>query len=1610
LYVTGSGSEGIRLYSGYVNITSNTIYSWDQASESILLSGVSHINIIDNTVIASGINICAIGIFGADNVTVKDNNLTVSQDNCRGMDIDMSAHDILVENTTITVTSGINNYGINCDDIFNVMIVNSTISGPQTGIDVDNDAHVVTLNTQFITYDVGDALSDLTVQHYLDLTVEDWQGTPLPGVLVQIKNSTGDIVFNGPADANAQVRYLPLTEVVHFQSGSQVNTPHNITVTYNGYDPWNSEVTMDQNRNITATLQPQGVTNAVKRGDWWVDTTEEYWNTTFLLDGNITINSTGNLILNNCTILFNCSSFSGQYHLNVTWGGELHLYDNDWDNGTAYDASVITDSPYDIDDGSPNDYVFSFYAWPGSILEIRNSHIIDCGWDAPNYHDKGIYVETDSAVFNHAYIQGSFIGIIFSNSDGAIVKNCTIKMNGYSDFTNAIRAWNSPNLQILYNNVDISTTINDDMGIFLGSSQGSTILGNHVYITGIQGWNYGIYVAYGSNYLVAYNSVYFYAPGSGLVILEMDMCQVLGNNILTFVDYSTAIDIFNLTDSLMNGNTVIMNSRGTGQYLGGSYNNTIIENQTVIGNADYIDGIFIGNANMVKLSNISIDLNGLGNFGFSTIYAANISVTNLTVNVQGPWGGGVVLNRTKDCGMESLLINTNGNIPAVMGINCANVWILNSTLNAQTTSDIDLSQNSLMYLINTTFSDFSIVDPFTLLVVMWYLNVQVRDAIGQPYPGINVSILWPDATEVVNGTTDGNGWLREAVCIGYARNETAFFNSTNPHTVRAFNATCWDETIVDMTYSGQTVIITLGNDPPVITDPISNIQVDEDSTYSNTFHATDKEGNPLTWSINTSKTWINMNPLTGTLSISPSDDNVGVYSFIIKVTDINGGYDEFMFTLEVLNRAPEILSLSVGAALEDIAFSRDYDSDDDPNTVWMLENGPDWLNMNATTGELFGTPDNSHVGVYPVNISVRDNHGGITYLEFNLWVINTKPTITTINVPTTYEDILYQVDYDCSDDGQGNITWGLISNATWLSMDSETGLLSGTPTYQYIRQWNVQIFVYDGNGGWGYSNYTLSVINTAPIISTEEVPWADEDISYYVDYSSSDDGEGNVTWSLTTNALWLSLNSTTGALSGIPRNEHVGSFWVNVTVDDGLGGIGWQNFSLSVNNTNDAPVITTTDVLSATEDQLYSVTYLADDDDGDTLNWSLDTTAYWLSINPNSGELSGIPTYLESGSWEVTITCDDENGGFDSHTFTITVSDVNDVPVITYYLPLEMYPTVEEGLSLDFNISYFDEDGDSISIDWILDGEIIREDVPFWNYQPLFGSAGDHEVMVNISDDNGGSSEHRWIVIVTQANRAPQIEGYSPMNLLPVLDSGEESMTFTINASDPDNDALTYQWLINGNDTGVRSPTFTLNRFAYGPGTYNLSVKATDENGSFIEQSWEIEVMPQKEKEEDEPGMLTPLLILAVIAAMAILAIIIFIWKRGKSQIEDIFIITNTGLLLAHRSKELSADRDDEILGSMLTAVQDFVKDSFKEKSQYGLKRLDFGDSVIHITRGKYVYMAVVLSGKEPPDLEDSLEKTVSKVETKYQDILEDWGGELEDLRGMKDMIDDLLK
>jgi hypothetical protein len=112
---------------------------------------------------------------------------------------------------------------------------------------------------------------------------------------------------------------------------------------------------------------------------------------------------------------------------------------------------------------------------------------------------------------------------------------------------------------------------------------------------------------------------------------------------------------------------------------------------------------------------------------------------------------------------------------------------------------------------------------------------------------------------------------------------------------------------------------------------------------------------------------------------------------------------------------------------------------------------------------------------------------------------------------------------------------------------------------------SVNIYVVDGNGGLDSHNFTLVINNVPPTIINQNSLNLITGSYYEVDYSSTDDDQGIITWSLKTNATtWLNIDSTTGVLSGTPMDLDMGSYWVNVSVDDGIGGTDSTNFTLIV--------------------------------------------------------------------------------------------------------------------------------------------------------------------------------------------------------------------------------------------------------------------------------------------------------------------------------------------------------------------------------------------------------------------------------------------------------------
>lgn len=131
-----------------------------------------------------------------------------------------------------------------------------------------------------------------------------------------------------------------------------------------------------------------------------------------------------------------------------------------------------------------------------------------------------------------------------------------------------------------------------------------------------------------------------------------------------------------------------------------------------------------------------------------------------------------------------------------------------------------------------------------------------------------------------------------------------------------------------------------------------------------------------------------------------------------------------------------------------------------------------------------------------------------------------------------------------------------------------------------------------------------------------------------------------------------------------------------------------------------------------------------------------------------------------------------------------------------------------------------------------------------------------------------------------------------------------------------------------------------------------------------------------------------------VVAVLAL--IIMFIVGRellAKIHIDEVFLIYRNGSLIHHSVVGEQTDIDEDIFSNMLTAIQEFIRDSFKEIGDSRVRSIEFGSRNILIERGDQTYLAVVYTGHENRRNLKPVEEAISEIEMVYEKELEDWDG-----------------
>jgi Ca2+-binding RTX toxin-like protein len=153
---------------------------------------------------------------------------------------------------------------------------------------------------------------------------------------------------------------------------------------------------------------------------------------------------------------------------------------------------------------------------------------------------------------------------------------------------------------------------------------------------------------------------------------------------------------------------------------------------------------------------------------------------------------------------------------------------------------------------------------------------------------------------------------------------------------------------------------------------------------------------------------------------------------------------------------------------------------------------------------------------------------------------------------------------------------------------------------------------------------------------------------------------------------WLTFDAATQTLSGTPGNSQVGSIDIKIVATDAAGSTAEDVFSLTVQNTNDAPILVAgisdqTVKINTTLNFTLPAGAFIDVDAGDVLSYAAtlangDALPSWLSFNSATKTFTGQPTLNNAGAIEVKVLVSDLAGAQVSDNFIISVkSGFNDI-------------------------------------------------------------------------------------------------------------------------------------------------------------------------------------------------------------------------------------------------------------------------------------------------------------------------------------------------------------
>lgn len=147
-------------------------------------------------------------------------------------------------------------------------------------------------------------------------------------------------------------------------------------------------------------------------------------------------------------------------------------------------------------------------------------------------------------------------------------------------------------------------------------------------------------------------------------------------------------------------------------------------------------------------------------------------------------------------------------------------------------------------------------------------------------------------------------------------------------------------------------------------------------------------------------------------------------------------------------------------------------------------------------------------------------------------------------------------------------------------------------------------------------------------------------------------------------------------------------------------------------------------------------------------------------------------------------------------------------------------------------------------------------------------------------------------------------------------------------------------------------------------------------------------------------------------------------WKTGKPFAEVVLLHTlvyrieqvmlmdpDTGVLMQSVSSNQS-DRDADLVSSLLTAIQDFVRESFQHQTETGsnLQEIETNELKVWIQHGSQAVLAIAVRGEPPITLRQKIQSVLERIHVENSQLLLNFRGDTVPLEVLRPDLEELLE